>query len=150
MNFNRMNIPPVYLFSSIVVMILFHFYHPLRSIIDYPFKYIGLVIVVLGFGIIVWKATLFKKYKTPIRPFETSTYLIIDGLYRYSRNPIYLAMVIILLGGAVFLGSLTPFFVIPVFMFFIAKVFIENEEKFLENIFGKEYLDYKKTVRRWI
>lgn len=99
---------------------------------------------------LAWKASFFKKYETPIRPFETSTYLIKDGLYRYSRNPIYLSMIIVLFGGAILLGSITPFFVIPVFILFIQKVFVEKEEKFLANIFGDEYIKYKKDIKRWV
>ena len=92
----------------------------------------------------------FKKAGTAIKPFESSTVLIKDGLYRYTRNPMYLGMVILLIGVASYLGSLTPYVVIPVFFLIIQQCFIKHEEPFLENIFGQEYLDYKDKVRRWI
>lgn len=92
----------------------------------------------------------FKKAGTAIKPFEASTTLVKDGLYQYTRNPMYLGMVILLIGVASYLGSLTPYAVIPVFFLVIQECFIKHEEPFLENIFGQEYLDYKNNVRRWL
>lgn len=52
MNLKRINIPPVYLFTSIALMGFFHFYYPIELIVGYPYRYVGLIIVFLGFGII--------------------------------------------------------------------------------------------------
>ena len=71
-------------------------------------------------------------------------------MYKYSRNPIYLGMGIILFGGAMVLGTFSPFIVVVIFILVIERAFIVKEEIFLENIFGDEYLEYKKSVRRWI
>ena len=59
-------------------------------------------------------------------------------------------MGVILFGGAMILGSFTPFIVVVVFILVIERAFIVKEEEFLEGIFGDEYLEYKKSVRRWI
>ena len=93
---------------------------------------------------------LFKRAGTPIIPFEKSTSLLTHGIYRYTRNPIYLGMLIILAGAAVFLGSLTPFLVLPVFFFIIQEGYIRHEEPFLERIFGEQYRAYRRRVRRWL
>ena len=131
-------------------MLILHFYLPVYELIFSPFNYIlGIVIMAVALWVIVWHAGYFRKYDTPIRPFEESTYLIKEGLYLYTRNPIYLGMVVLLLGGAVFLGSLTPFFVFPVFFLLIDRNFVEKEEEFLAHKFGKSYIDYKKSVKRW-
>ena len=145
-----LNVPPTYLFLSISAMLILHFYLPVYDIIFTPYSYTGIFIMVTGLAIIVWHAGYFKKYDTPIKPFKESTFLIKDGLYRYTRNPIYLGMVIILFSGAVVLGSLTPFLVIPIFILLIQKIFIEKEEEFLSERFGKKYIEYKKKLRRWI
>ncbi len=92
----------------------------------------------------------FKKAGTAIRPFESSTALVKDGLYQYTRNPMYLGMVILLIGVATYLGSLMPYLVVPMFILIIQECFIKHEEPFLENIFGQEYLDYRNNVRRWL
>jgi protein-S-isoprenylcysteine O-methyltransferase Ste14 len=92
----------------------------------------------------------FKKHNTTVKPFEKSTALITDGAFKLSRNPMYLGFVFILLGIAVFMGSLAPYVVIPVFMVSMDIVFVRIEERMLENTFGESWVEYKKKVRRWI
>ena len=85
-----------------------------------------------------------------MRPFEQSTALVTGGLFRYTRNPMYLGLVLMLLGAAVGFGTLSPFFAIVVFVWWIQSRFIVREEAFLAGIFGPEYLAYKARVRRWL
>ncbi len=148
-------IPPVYLLISILLMFILDRYLPVQNIIsttfNYPdFNYMATFIGLCGFALIASSALYFKKSATAIRPFEPSTTLVKGGPYRFTRNPMYLGMVLILIGTAIYLGSLTPWFVIPVFFLIIQEWFIKHEEPFLENIFGNEYQDYKTKVRRWI
>ena len=148
-------IPPAYLLTSLLLMFILDRYLPIRNIIrstfNYlDFNYIAIFIGLCGFALTISGALYFKISGTAIRPFETSTVLVKDGPYRFTRNPMYLGMVLILIGTAIHLGSLTPWFVIPVFFFIIQEGFIKHEESFLENIFGKEYQGYKTKVRRWI
>jgi protein-S-isoprenylcysteine O-methyltransferase Ste14 len=92
----------------------------------------------------------FKRAGTTIRPFEDSSALVTDGLFAFSRNPIYLGAVVGLLGIFVVLGSLSPLAVIPPFVTIIRARFIAVEERMLEAAFGDAYRDYMKRVRRWI
>lgn len=147
---SRLNIPPFYLFVSIVALFVLKYTVPGSTLFYPPFNYFGFVIVFMGLALILWHADYFKRYNTPIKPFEQSTHLIKEGLYRYSRNPIYLGMAVILFGGAMILGTFTPFIVVVVFILIIERAFIVKEEIFLEKIFGDEYTEYKKSVRRWI
>ena len=75
---------------------------------------------------------------------------MLEGPYKFTRNPMYLGMAGILLGAAVYMGSITPFVVIPAFMALITERFIVPEEAKLEAAFGGQYLEYKKRVRRWL
>jgi protein-S-isoprenylcysteine O-methyltransferase Ste14 len=75
---------------------------------------------------------------------------VLDGPFRFSRNPMYLGMVTLLIGVAIGLGSATPWLVIPAFFFLISKRFIAAEERKMEVEFGAEYLSYRSKVRRWI
>ncbi len=84
------------------------------------------------------------------KPFEHSTHPITGGMYKVSRNPMYLGMVVILLGIAVLFGSISPFISIPVFIWLIQSNFIRLEEAALEETFGDEYREYKTRVRRWL
>jgi protein-S-isoprenylcysteine O-methyltransferase Ste14 len=92
----------------------------------------------------------FREAKTTVKPFQESAALITDGVYRISRHPMYLGFVLILLGLAVLLGSLTPFIIVPVFVIVMDRVFIVVEERMLEEKFGQAWLDYKAQIRRWV
>ncbi|MCH8262002.1 MAG: isoprenylcysteine carboxylmethyltransferase family protein [Proteobacteria bacterium] len=151
----RKIIPPAYLMTSLLLMFILDRYLPVQDIISSTFNYSGfnymaIFVGLSGFALIASSVIYFKISATAIRPFETSTALVKGGPYRFTRNPMYLGMVLILIGTAIYLGSLAPWFIIPVFFLIIQEWFIKHEEPFLENIFGKEYQDYRTKVRRWI
>ncbi len=98
----------------------------------------------------MWADGLFKRKNTTVKPFEKSSALILEGPFRFSRHPMYLGMVIALLGVAIILGSLITFLVPIAFFVSMQIVFIRHEEKALEQTFGQEYLDYKNRVRSWL
>jgi protein-S-isoprenylcysteine O-methyltransferase Ste14 len=83
-------------------------------------------------------------------PFTQSTALVTGGIYRWTRNPMYLGMMSGLIGLAVLLGTLSAFLPIPLFVWQIRRKFVLPEEAFLEGIFGGRYLEYKARVRRWL
>ena len=125
-------------------------FFPVIEFIATPYCYAGVIPLIPGAGMIVWAAGYFSKVGTAIKPFEESTRLVTVGLFRYTRNPIYLGGVFILSGVAILLGSLTPFAVIPAFIWLIQSIFIRVEEGMLETAFGEEYSEYRNKVRRWL
>lgn len=143
-------LPPVHLVICLLLMLLLDYRFPL---LEFGLPYArpaGIVILLSGLGLIMVCASLFSRAETPVIPFEQSTRLLTGGIYRYSRNPIYLGMLIILVGAAIALDSLTPLFVIPVFYLIIQYGYVLHEEVFLEQIFGDEYIRYCRQVRRWL
>jgi len=146
----RMLVPPVYFLVALLLMAFFHRIAPGAYLLQAPYRYGGVVLIGLALGLMVWAAVLFRRAGTNIRPFLPSTALVVSGPYKFTRNPMYLGMAGVLLGTAVYMGSLTPFFVIPAFMALIGERFIVAEEAKLEAAFGREYLDYKARVRRWL
>jgi protein-S-isoprenylcysteine O-methyltransferase Ste14 len=94
----------------------------------------------------------FKKHQTTVNPSkpESSTTLVNTGIYRYSRNPMYLAMVFSLLAFAVYLENSFSFPVIILFIWYMQKYQILPEERILKNIFSNQYLQYQASVRRWL
>lgn len=76
--------------------------------------------------------------------------IVTESVYSYSRNPMYLSMVILLIAFTFLTNALWIAILCPVFMIIMQKGVIEREEDYLERKFGKEYLDYKQRVRRWI
>lgn len=143
-------LPPVYLLVTLLIMALLHYYWPVARLLYAPLKYMGVVLVICGVVITTVSAGAFFKAKTPVIPFATSTVVVTTGLYRFTRNPMYLGMVLALLGVALLLGSVSTLVPPLVFVVIIHKLFILREEIFLEKLFGAQYLAYKSRVRRWL
>jgi protein-S-isoprenylcysteine O-methyltransferase Ste14 len=98
----------------------------------------------------IWAARQFKVVSTEINPFGTPSSLVRGGPFRYSRNPMYLAMLLILLGAAVAWGTLSPIIFPPLFGWLLTVRFIAMEEVKMLRIFGAEYEGYRSQVRRWL
>ena len=143
-------VPPVYFLVALLLMAFLHGAAPGAHLIEAPYRYAGAVISGLGLVLILWAALLFRRAGTNIRPYLPSTALVIAGPYRFTRNPMYLGMSAILLGAAIYAGSITPFIVIPAFMALVQERFIVPEEAKLEAAFGRDYVDYKARVPRWL
>jgi protein-S-isoprenylcysteine O-methyltransferase Ste14 len=143
-------LPPTYLLIAIVVMAIFHFVLPMTQVIPGLWRLIGFLPLAGGIGLNLMADGALHRANTTVKPFEASTTLITNGVFQISRHPMYLGFVLILIGLAVLLGSLTPYFVIPIFAILMDGVFIQVEERMLEEQFGPIWLTYKARVRRWI
>ncbi len=143
-------LPPTYFFIYLLLIIGLHFIVPIMQLIYAPSRFIGILLLGIGIWLNMWADGLFKKKNTTVKPFEKSSALILEGPFRFSRHPMYLGMVIALLGVAIILGSLITFLMPIAFFITMQIVFIRHEEKALEQTFGQEYLDYKNRVRCWL
>ncbi len=143
-------LPPTYLVVSIIVIIVLHFLLPIIKFIYFPWNLIGTIPLLIGIAFNLVADWIFKKINTTVKPYEESTGLVTDGPFRISRHPMYLGMVLILLGLSILLGSLTPFIVAAIFAVIMETVFIKIEERMMEETFGLKYLEYKQKVRKWI
>ena len=146
----RKIVPPVYLALSLLAMWALDSWLPIMEWSFQGLNIIGWVLIVLGVGITIWSAGLFGKAETPLVPFEKTTAIVTTGPYKFTRNPMYLGMVLLLTGAAFNFASLSSLLPVLVFAAIIHYNFILGEERFLEELFGDEYLAYKKTVRRWV
>ena len=109
-----------------------------------------LVVVGLGFdllGLIAFRAS--RTTINPLRP-ERSTALVTGGVYRVTRNPMYVGMALLLLAWAVYLSSLLPFAGPAVFVVYITRFQIQPEERALQATFGDDFARYAARVRRWL
>ena len=106
----------------------------------------------IGVGVVIligcW--VQFYRAKTNIQPHKPSSHLIQSGLYRFSRNPIYVAGLFLQLGIALLMNNLWIVLLVPVSKFVFDRYVIAREESYLERAFGEVYLDYKSSVRRWL
>lgn len=106
---------------------------------------VGIVIIVLG-------GVAFRKAKTTVDPRypNNSTALVVIGVYQYTRNPMYVGMLLSLMGVVVYLGNLSGLFIIPIFIWTMNELQIKWEEQALLEKFGEPYREYMVTVRRWL
>ena len=106
----------------------------------------------IGFLLLIVSIKSFIDNKTTINPLnlKKSTYLVTSGVFRFSRNPMYLGMLLFLLGTAIILNIIGGLIISILFIFYMNFFQIIPEEKALQNLFGKNYRNYRKTVRRWI
>ncbi|MEP7243608.1 MAG: isoprenylcysteine carboxylmethyltransferase family protein [Gammaproteobacteria bacterium] len=146
----RKVVPPIYLLLTLLLMAALNWVFPIARIIHPPLTYLGIVLIFVGLVVGGNAFRGFVRAGTPVIPFERSTALVTGGSYRFTRNPMYLGMVLLLLGVAVLYGTVGPFLPIPLFVWVIQARFVLGEERFLEELFGEEFLAYKRRVRRWI
>ena len=108
--------------------------------------------VVLGLGIFISAVLSFKKYQTTVNPLkpETASTLVVDGIFNLSRNPMYLGMLLMLCAIAVQFNPIGSFIFCPLFVAYLTVFQIIPEEQAMLELFEAEFVEYKKTVRRWI
>lgn len=127
-------------------------YWPMANWIVTPWHYLGLGLIGIAGLFDLWSLRLFFKAETtfnPLKPERTQA-LVTKGLYRYTRNPMYVGLLVMLVGLAIFLGSISPFLILPVFMWIITTMQIIPEEMILQQKFGQMYQDYRQRVPRWL
>ena len=108
------------------------------------------LLILLGISVIAIAYLQMRKAKTNIEPWKPTTKIIDTGFYKYSRNPIYVAMILIYLGVTFLFNSVWFLLFLPLCVSVIHFGVILREEKYLETKFGEDYLEYKNRVRRWI
>jgi protein-S-isoprenylcysteine O-methyltransferase Ste14 len=142
-------LPPTYFLASIIVMVGLDILLPGARVLSFPLTLAGLAPMIVGGALNVAADRAFKRNKTTVKPFEVSTSLVTEGVFRVSRNPMYLGMILILLGIALLLGALTPFVACAAFALLMRERFVRVEERMLAEQLGPEWRRYSGQVRRW-
>ena len=143
-------LPPHLLYLSIIIMIFLHFLFPVKQLLNFPATLIGLVPFIIGVFMAQREKNRFAKYETNIKTFDKPNKLLTDGLFKYSRNPMYLGFVIALSGIWLLLGSISPLIIIPLFIIITNFIYVSFEERMMTDTFGELYLSYKSKTRKWI
>jgi len=142
--------PPNCFMVMIVLNIILHYVFPIKKVVSPPYNYLGILLIVLGIYLNLYVYFVYKKEKNTMEPNEVPQVLITSGVFKISRNPLYLGMALILFGEAILLGSIITFLFPLLFIIMTNMWTIPLEEKNLEKKFGRKYLDYKRKVRKWI
>jgi len=113
---------------------------------------VALVLAAVGLAVGLAAIISFWRAKTtinPTKPTATSS-LVTNGTFRFTRNPMYLSLLLYLLAWAVYLSNWLALLFVPVFVLYINQFQIKPEERVLSSLFGPEYAAYKRRVRRWL
>ncbi|MCG7499101.1 isoprenylcysteine carboxylmethyltransferase family protein [Vibrio sp. Of7-15] len=143
--------PPIILLLAMIGMYFLSVYWPLRYFSFQGQLWLALILCCLGTLLPVAGFVSFQKARTTVNPHqpESSSHLVTSGVYRLSRNPMYLGFSLILLAAFVYFGSLSSLLMFPAFIAYINYFQIKPEEAILEGLFAEEYLQYCQQVRRW-
>ena len=119
--------------------------------IKYSF-YFGILLLILGFIILISAVRLFRKDETTVNPLspEQATKLVTDGIFKYSRNPMYLGMALVLGSIAIFFNLIGGIILVTLFCAYITKFQILPEERAMRDLFSDDFDKYTKVTRRWI
>ena len=144
--------PVIYLTAAVVSGLLAFFagwpFQP--SGLRYAAMIAGALLIALGIGVALAAERVFKAAGTPVPPTRPTTTIVTSGIYRYTRNPMYLGMSLALVGLGLVFDQLWFLLALPIAVLAVTKLAIEREEAYLAEKFGAPYLEYKKQVRRWI
>lgn len=144
--------PPVVGLTLGALMLLVNHLLPMLNIgstwlnmLAYPFFVVGLLIE-------IWSVALFIKARTTVNPLKpnNSNHLVTTGMYRFTRNPMYLGMALLLTGLVFWVGNPVGFIMPALFVLYITRFQIKPEEEVLGEIFGEQFRRYEASVRRWL
>ena len=115
-------------------------------------SFFGIFLLLLGFFILISAVKLFRNDKTTVNPLspEQATKLVTNGIFKLSRNPMYLGMAVILASVAVFFNIIGGIISMALFCLYITKFQIIPEEKVMKELFAQDFEQYMQATRRWI
>ncbi len=142
--------PPRIAMALLAITAGLWYFSPPMTILYMPYMLIGAISIIFGFAVMTWAWLQFKKAETAVCPTAKSSLIVTHGVYKYSRNPMYLGMLVMLTGASLMMGTI-PAMLAPIgFFIVIDKVFIPFEEDKLQNFFGDVYGAYLTQARRWV
>jgi len=142
--------PPIVLLIHIVIALVLGRVVVLPGKVSPIISNIGLVLAGIGFLLGLLAFYEFRKARTTLDPHGSVKNIVSSGIYRFTRNPIYLGFLCMLIGFPLTFGNFFGIILTPMFMFLINRLVIDHEEAYLEKKFGDVYTGYKSRVRRWL
>lgn len=129
-----------------------HFIRPFTILFPYPLNYLALIPISLGVVLTVLADREFRR-KGVVNEngqyLDNADILVTSGVYGMTRNPAYLGLVLIIAGLAIWVGSLSPWIVVILFVFLLRRTYIASEERRMSAQFGDRYQQYCRLVPRW-
>jgi protein-S-isoprenylcysteine O-methyltransferase Ste14 len=147
---NVVSYPPLVFFGAFALGLLLNWLLPMRSFSSELWRAAGGMLGLTGSLLATWGVYAMHRAGTPVRPGFPATALVTNGPFRYSRNPLYLALTIIYIGGTMSLGSWWPLATLVPALAVVHWKIVRREEDYLESQFSDAYRAYKAQVRRWV
>jgi protein-S-isoprenylcysteine O-methyltransferase Ste14 len=141
---------PPFLYKLSIALMLITVFLPFPILIHFPFNLFGAVLLISGSYIAIDTKKMFKRTQTPINHLTNPVKLHTHGIFRFTRNPMYLGIIIGLAGIAIITGTVYNLLFPIVYMIVMDLYFVRTEEKKLEDEFGESFKQYKKRTRRWL
>ena len=120
------------------------------DVLPEPWRWLGVLPIAIGVGLAFAGAGRFSRAGTNIVPLTKSSALVTEGPFRFTRNPMYLGMTLVLVGVAFLANRPLPWLVVPIFIAILWLRFVRHEETLMEETFGDAYRAYRARVRRWL
>ncbi len=144
-----LDIPPVWLVGFVMLVRLQVHLLPQLTYEIGAARLLGAVLVVLGVGLTLWTVAVFRAHRTSVVPHQTPQRIITTGPFARSRNPIYLADVLMLTGAVLWWGAWPSVVLIPVFAWSLTRRFIAPEEARMKQSFGPDFAAFAQKTPRW-
>lgn len=145
--------PPLIFFGLLILGFIIEFYWPTRILTPahaVVARTAGVLITIAGLVLFASAVGTFRSVGTSVVPMKPTTALALSGPYRFTRNPIYLAMAVVTAGIALLANALWPLMMTPILMVLLTYTAILHEERYLAMKFGEPYTTYMSRVRRWM
>ena len=142
--------PPALFGSTLVIGLLLRLIFPTPLLDNSIALPVGILVLVIGIATLLTSFRSMIQHKTTINPGGATTTIVTDGLYRYTRNPMYLSLTLVYIGASVMANAWWGLLLLIPLLLVVQKGIIEREETYLIRKFGDEYGRYKARVRRWL
>jgi protein-S-isoprenylcysteine O-methyltransferase Ste14 len=149
-NISPMVHPPIVALMFIVLAYFLGRFVPRPFPVPAILQYLGLAMTFLGFLLGIGAFLEFRKARTTLDPHGSAKHLVTSGIYRFTRNPIYLGFLLMVIGLPLNSGLYWGLVMAPFYVLTMNRLIIQREEAYLERKFGKAYTSYTSRVRRWV
>jgi len=142
--------PPVLMLLHIIAAFILDWLIPFPIVMPQLMKWFGILLVLAGLALGFTAVRQLTRANTTLDPYHSVTAIVTDGPYRFTRNPIYLGFVCMLIGIPLAFGTYWGALLSPIFILLMNNLVIQHEEAYLEKKFGSVYANFKSRVRRWV
>ncbi|MCZ2128239.1 MAG: isoprenylcysteine carboxylmethyltransferase family protein [Anaerolineales bacterium] len=149
-NTNKMIHPPVVALICLLLAVAIGQFAPFPNPFPAYLKFLGVGVILIGLALGFGAFDQFRKAQTTLDPHGSVKTIVSSGIFRFTRNPIYLGFFLMIVGFPLLVDSLWGVVVSPLFALTLNRLVIEKEETYLEQKFGEPYATYKSKTRRWL